>query len=457
MEACRPRRRESIAAVRNSPDAKPSKRACLDNGSDETPPAAIERAYIAILKELDWPNPFLSSASEKSGVITGPTGVKMLGPYDYAPPDYWLADTTRFGGAFGFATEISPGPAIPPASSLRKMLAPADIVPGSTAWNYHAGGERFTNLHHFDEAMRAIYGPPANFGDYERKSQAMAYDAERAMFEAYSRNKYGSTGVIQWMLNNAWPSLIWHLYDYYLQPAGGYFGAKKACEPVHVQFSYDDRTVEIVNSTYADTGALRVVAKVYDAGLHPSYVASAPASVEADGVAKVLTLPAEAFLSVSPVNFVQLTLENSSGQIISDNFYWLSAKKNVYDWANTDAYTAVSSYEDLTALQLLPIAGKMSVAATVEQAREGPLVRVKLRNLSDHLAFQIQLGIRRKNEDAEILPVLWQDNYIELMPGESREITAQFLSADALHGDSELTVTGWNVEPVTIPVSGGPQ
>jgi exo-1,4-beta-D-glucosaminidase len=426
------------------------------NGSDETPPAAIERAYIAILKELDWPDPFLSSASERSGVIAGPTGVKMLGPYDYTPPDYWLADTTRFGGAFGFATEISPGPAIPPASSLRKMLAPADIVPGSAAWNYHAGGERFTNLHYFDEAMRAIYGPPANFADYERKSQAMAYDAERAMFEAYSRNKYGSTGVIQWMLNNAWPSLIWHLYDYFLQPAGGYFGAKKACEPIHVQSSYDDRSVEIVNSTYADTGPLKVTARVYDGGLHPSYLARATASVVPDGVAKVLTLPADAFLSVSPVNFVQLTLENSSGQIVSSNFYWLSANRNVYDWANTDAYTAVSSHEDLTALQSLPSAGRMDVSATVEQAREGPLVRVKLHNPGEHLAFQIQLGIRHKNGDTEILPVLWQDNYIELMPGESREITVQFLSADALHGDPELTVTGWNVEPVTIPVSGGP-
>ena len=64
--------------------------------------------------------------------------------------------------------------------------------------------------------MTAIYGTPADFADYERKAQAMAYDSERAMFEAYSRNKYSSTGVIQWMLNNAWPSLIWHLWDYYL-------------------------------------------------------------------------------------------------------------------------------------------------------------------------------------------------------------------------------------------------
>ncbi len=77
----------------------------------------------------------------------------------------------------------------------------------------------------------------------------MAYDGERAMFEAYRRNQYTSTGVIQWMLNNAWPSTIWHLYDYFLQPAGGYFGTRKANEPVHIQFSYDDRSVVLVNSS----------------------------------------------------------------------------------------------------------------------------------------------------------------------------------------------------------------
>ena len=207
------------------------------NGSDEAPPRAIEQAYVAKLKALDWPNPYLAAVSEKPVPSDEPSGMKMFGPYDYTPPDYWLSDT-RFGGAFGFASEISPGPAIPLLGSLRKFLAPADVSPNGTAWNYLAGGERFTNLNHFDEAMSAIYGPPASFDDYERKAQAMTYDAERAMFEAYSRNKYGSTGVIQWMLNNAWPSLIWHLYDYYLQPGGGYFGAKKACGPVHVQYSY---------------------------------------------------------------------------------------------------------------------------------------------------------------------------------------------------------------------------
>jgi exo-1,4-beta-D-glucosaminidase len=423
------------------------------NGSDEAPPASVERAYIEILKESSWPNPYLSAASTASTAVSGPTGVKMKGPYDYVPPDYWLTDTKQFGGAFGFATEISPGPAIPPISSLAKMLPADHIVPGDPIWNYHAGGERFTELHNFDGAMRAMYGPSPEFADYQKKSQAMAYDAERAMFEAYSQNKYRSTGVIQWMLNNAWPSLIWHLYDYYLQPAGGYFGAKKACEPLHEQYSYDDRSVDVVNSTYQAVSGLTVTAQLYDGDLHERFSARQSLNIDSDAVARVLAFPEEAFRPASPVYFAKLTLEDAHGKIISTNFYWLSAKKNVYDWAKTDSYTAVSSYEDLTALNSLAAAGKITASARVENKAEGALVHVTLQNPSDRLAFQIRVGIRRKNELAEILPVLWEDNYIELMPGESRELTARFLSPDALNGDSELIVSGWNIEEETVPLA----
>src|ERR1700676_3208359 len=93
----------------------------------------------------------------------------------------------------------------------------------------------------------AEFSRPFNF--IPRHSQAATYEGERAMFEAYGRNKYKSTGIIQWMLNNAWPGLIWHVYDYSLRPAGGYFGTKKALELVHVQFSYDDRSVAVVSGT----------------------------------------------------------------------------------------------------------------------------------------------------------------------------------------------------------------
>ena len=303
--------------------------------------------------------------------------------------------------------------------------------------------------------MDAIYGPPTDLVNYEMKSQTMAYDGERAMFEAYSGKKYTATGVIQWMLNNAWPSLIWHLYDYYFQPAGGYFGAKKACEPLHVQYAYDDRGVEVVNSRYEDYAGLTVTANLYDSNLQEKFSRQATVDVGADAVAKVFTIPEDAF-TASPVYFVKLALADSSGKTVSTNFYWLSPKKSAYEWGKTTyRFTPVSSYEDLTALERLPKARAMDVLAFVETRAEGPAVRVKIKNTSEHLAFQVHLGIQHPNEQTEIVPVLWDDNYIELMPGESREIAAQFLSPDALNGGAQLNVTGWNIEPSSTSLEQG--
>ena len=215
--------RSQIARLR----AHPSMLAWL-NGSDQPPPAAVERPFLAALKDLDWPNPVLSSASENITPITGRSGVKMRGPYDYTPPDYWLADTSKFGGAYGFATEIGTGAAIPPLSSLQKMLPMDHIVPGDAMWNYHAGSERFSNLQHFDDSDEShLWGrrPISRTTSARRRPWSTIPSAPCSRPIA---NKYGSTGVIQWMLNNAWPSMIWHLYDYYLQPRRDTCGKRPA-------------------------------------------------------------------------------------------------------------------------------------------------------------------------------------------------------------------------------------
>jgi exo-1,4-beta-D-glucosaminidase len=422
------------------------------NGSDGPPPADVETAYINVLKGVDWPNPYISSASQKPTSVTGKSGVKMTGPYDYVPPDYWLTDTSKYGGAYGFNTETGPGPAVPLVSCLRKFLPSDHLWPQDSFWDYHAGSEGFKNLNHFEGAMKSIYGAPSGLDDYETKAQTMAYDGERAMFEAYSRNKYTSTGIIQWMLNNAWPSTIWHLYDYYLQPAGGYFGTKKACEPLHVLYSYDDNSVVVVNSLYQEFSGMTVSAHLYDDSLHERFSRQAQTDVDADGVAKVLTFPAEAFSPASPVYFVKLDLQTNDGKIASTNFYWLSRKKNTYEWGKTDyKYTPVSSYEDFTALQNLPKT-RIDVTGGAASTADGSVVHLTVKNPSDHLAFQVRFGIRKKGQDAEILPVFWDDNYIELMPGESREISARYLPTSDLSDSLELTLAGWNIESATIPL-----
>ncbi|HXR77047.1 MAG TPA: hypothetical protein VN737_13800, partial [Bryobacteraceae bacterium] len=92
------------------------------------------------LKDEHWPNPYLSSATQANTPGAGPTGVKMTGPYEYVAPKYWLQDHER-GGAFGFNTETSPGPAIPELASLREMLPKEHLWPIDSFWNFASSEE----------------------------------------------------------------------------------------------------------------------------------------------------------------------------------------------------------------------------------------------------------------------------------------------------------------------------
>lgn len=418
------------------------------DGSDNPPPAQVEAAYLQVLQETQWPNPIQSSASQTPAQLSGASGVKMTGPYDYVPPNYWLTDQ-QHGGAYGFNTETSPGPAIPTANSLAKFIPADHRWPIDDAWNFHAGSGGFKNLEIFNSALNAMYGEPTSLDDYERKSQAMAYDGERAMFEAYSRNKYKSTGVIQWMLNNAWPSLIWHLYDYYLQPAGGYFGTKKANEPVHIQYSYDDRSVVVVNSTYQAVAGLTATVRLVDSKLAEEFTQSVPIEVGPDAVKTVLTLPNSSNDSGN-VHFLQLMLKDDHGKLVSTNFYWLSSKQPEFDWAKTTYIsTPITAYEDFTALASLPKV-RLTVASTLRAEATGDVVRLELKNPSKVLAFQVRLAINSHQDGAELLPVLWQDNYISLMPGEERTIEAKLPGRHLTANNASLAVTGWNIEQQTI-------
>src|SRR6266480_3623581 len=415
------------------------------NGSDNPPPPDVEQMYLEILKKYQWPNPFLSSATAKQTKVTGATGVKMEGPYEWVPASYWLRDTTA-GGAHGFATEISPGPAVPPIASLRRIVSPGHLWPIDDYWNYHAGGGQFKNLKVFTEAMNARYGAATDAPNYAMKSQLMAYEGQRAMFEAYGGNRYKSTGVIQWMLNNAWPSMIWHLYDYYLMPGGGYFGTKKACEAVHVQYSYADKSVLAVNTTHQALYKLKLTAKVYDIDLVEKFSKVSSLDLPADSNAKALVFPQ--FQGLSSTYFVRLMLEDEKGQTISSNFYWLSTKDDVLDWKkSTWYYTPTNSYADMTQLQKLPPV-KLNLTANVVRKGGDDIARVTVSNPSSSLAFFIHLQIKKGRSDQDVLPVVWQDNYFSLMPGESRELTATYKARDLGPAAPFLAVEGWNSSSV---------
>ncbi|WP_260736490.1 glycosyl hydrolase 2 galactose-binding domain-containing protein [Tunturiibacter lichenicola] len=420
------------------------------NGSDNPPPANVETAYLKVLAQTDWPNVILSSATATPTTVSGPSGVKMTGPYDFVAPSYWLVDS-HYGGAYGFNTETSPGPAVPSLQSLKKMLPADHQWPQDAVWGYHAGGEGFQNIHVFNDAMKATYGEAKTAERYNQIAQSMAFDGERAMFEAYGRNKYTSTGVIQWMLNNAWPSSIWHLYDYYLDAGGGYYGTKKACELLHVQYSYDDHSVYVVNSLYSGASGLTAVVHVYDLDLKELFTQSNSVDAGPDSSVKAIDIPQEVFQTASSTYFIRLELKDAKGTTVSRNFYWVPSKLTEFDWAKTNyTHTPAKTSEDMTALGSLPIAHITATAHT-----SGDLIRVHLTNPSTKLAFQVAAEL--KDEQGERLPrITWSDNYIELMPGEERELTASIPSDIIASAGSKrveewkVKIEGWNTAAVTV-------
>jgi exo-1,4-beta-D-glucosaminidase len=414
------------------------------NGSDNPPVAKVEQTYVDILKEYHWPNPYQSSATARPTSLTGKTGLKMTGPYEYVAPSYWLEDKER-GGAHGFNTETSPGPAVPPLESLRKFIPEDHLWPINDYWNFHAGGGGFRTLDVFTRALNERYGTATSLEDYLRKAQVMAYEGERAMFEAYGRNKYISTGVIQWMLNNAWPSLIWHLYDYYLRPAGGYFGTKKACEPLHIQYSYDDASVVVVNSLYRPFPKLRASAKVYNLDLSEKFSKTAALDAAPDSSQKVFTVPPIDGLSAT--YFLKVSLEDADGKLLSSNFYWLSTKPDVSDWTKPEwNYTPISTYADLTGLRSLPPV-HLEVSSRVERKSGEETTRVSVSNPTSHLAFFVHLRITKGKGGEEVLPILWEDNYFSLLPGDKREVAATYRQALLAGAEAVVEVDGWNVTP----------
>ena len=421
------------------------------NGSDNPPPPDVEQIYLNVEKQTRWPNPVVSSATGKPTSVTGDSGVKMTGPYEYVAPSYWLTDSKApqphscnpggCGGAYGFNSETSPGPAVPPIESMREMLPKDHLWPIDDWWNYHAGGGEFKDIHVFTDALNARYGNATGVEDYTFKSQLMGYEGIRAMFEAYSRNKYTSTGVIQWMLNNAWPSVIWHLYDFYLRPGGGYFGAKKAMEPLHPVYSYDDGSIWVVSSQYEDTKGLKLTAKIYNLDMTEKFSQQEAVDAAADSTNKVLTL--KEIQDLSPTYFLVLRLEDASGKLMGSNFYWLSTKPETLDWEKSNWYTTPTvSYADYTALSQLPKV-KLNVTSRNERKGHDAITHVTVENPSKSLAFFIRLKVNKTGK--EILPVLWEDNYFSLLPGEKREVSATYRASELGTAKPSVEVSGWNV------------
>jgi len=374
-------------------------------GSDKLPRPPLEQKYLDILNKTDPSRPYIGAAKNLKSKISGP------------------------------------GPQPPPYESLLKMLPAENQWPIDDVWEYHCGRRQFNTLKRYKAALDERYGKVKNIEDFAQTAQLANYEAMRAMFEAFAVNKYQSTGIIQWMLNSAWPGMYWQLYDYYLRPNGAFYAARKAAAPLQIIYNYVDKNIYINNDYFEDRSAIIARIRIFNMDSKNILDENMDINIPANAAQLIYKLPQLPHLT--GVYFLDLRLIEDS-EMLAHNFYWLSTKEDVMDFPASNWFvTLVKEYADFTALRKLTPA---SVKSDFKFRREGDKrqISLNLHNCGKNIAFFIDFDVLGKNGQP-VLPVFWDDNYISLLPGEERTVTAYFYERDLQGADPGLNISGWNL------------
>ena len=376
------------------------------------PPPAINVGLDELIRRCDGTRYYQPTSRNVSLLNSGPW--KHTDPADYF---------TKIGR--GFSTEVGL-PSMPTLDALRAMMPAADLWPVSDTWAYHdwhqsGGGD----VHAFDADLAKRFGAPADLADYVRKAQMLHYENHRAAFEGLNACLWKpGTGRLLWMTQPAWPSTMWQILSSDYDTAGAYYGVQKACEPVHVQMNLPDFTLAAVNNTRAKLGNATLTAQVLDLGGKVLWSQAAVLDLPANETTASLKVAWPAGVDVC---FLKLELRDATGNLLSDNFYWHAAKP-----------------EALRRLNDLP---RVELKAQAQVA--GQRVAVTLTNPSASVALMTHL-VLRDAAGQRVLPAYASENYVSLLPGETRTLT---IESPILPAASQLTVDGWNLAPLKIPVA----
>ena len=419
-------------------------------GSDKLPVPELEAKLNNYIIGVDDSRPILAACKYQDfgtdhynhSEISGATAVKMLGPYSYVPPVYWYIDTIA-GGAYGFNTETGPGPQVPPVESIKKMIPEDKLWPINEIWNFHCGRHQFGSLDRYLKSFNNRYGEAADLDEFAFKSQISNYEAIRPMFEAFQANKHNATGVIQWMLNSAWPEMYWQLYDYYLLPNGAFYGTKKACQPLNVAYNYKSNSIYWVNDYNEDQNDMTLSVKVFDINSKELLSEKVALTLEVHSSGLAYALPE--INGVTETYFVNLELISSKNEVVADNFYWLSTKADEMKFEETTwVGTPPKDFANLKGLNTLP---KVKVNSTWKQVIEGDdkVFECTLENTSDQIAFFIETAVIDKKTGETIVPVFWDDNYVSLLPNQTKTLKAR-INTKLIPEEIDFRVKGWNFE-----------
>jgi len=417
-------------------------------GHDETfPTENLDKSYRELIAKYTpqrtyQPHSGAFNAAER--FETGGTRTGTLELWQYAGPSHYY--THKDDGAWGFAQSGGIGGVIAPYESIRKMMPDSALWPiDNETFSFHTVLQGLRYFRPGLDAMENRYGKPTGIEDFCTKGMAINYESARGMFEAYARNKYDALGITTWKYDAAWPAAYtWQYVDWYLNVGGAYYGAKKACEPLHVQYSYDDNSIYVVNSFYKSFENLKVTAKVFNFDLSEKLSKTAEVNVGADG--KIEAFKIDFPDDLSKIYFLKLKLEDNSGKEITDNFYWLSTVPDVEGVkTKMEMIAKPKSVADFTELENLPKV-KLEKSFEIQEDSSEYIAIVKVRNIGENLAFMVHLAVTKGEGGDEITPAYWGDNYFSLFPGEAKEIKVRFTKNDLENTSAVLKVDGWNVD-----------
>jgi hypothetical protein len=386
------------------------------------PQPIINEGLADLIRTLDGTRYYSPSSNQ--------VNLQNSGPYKYMDPALYFTSLNH-----GFSVETGT-PSFSTLESFRAWIPKEDQWPISDAWAYHdwhASGNG--EMAPFMAQMQAEFGAPTNLEDFDRKAQMLDYVDHRAIFEGMNAHLWApNSGRMLWMTQPAWPSNTWQILNSDYDTQSSFYAVKKACEPLHIQLDLSDYDVAVVNTTNDSRPGLLLSASVYSLDnrllLHKEDQRDAVADAVIDG----FKLDLAPLFASDGVILVKLELHNSSGEIISDNFYWLGANN--------------ASYRGLN--RLAP--ASLTVTAKSTSTGGNASVRVELRNTGTVASLATKLTLLDA-EGSRILPAFYSDNYVSLLPGETREIDIEY-PVKAATGTAQLSIRGWNLTQQRVLVNG---
>ena len=368
------------------------------------PPTPIDDGLRTLVATLEPGSHYISSSAD--GPVSG------HGPYRVEPLRYYFEHAPE-----KFHSEMG-APNVVEMESLRRTMPDSAMWPQGSQWPLHD----FYPQNPFKGAIDIDYGGAANLDEWMSLAQFVDYDAYRGMYEGQSKNRLG---LLIWMSHPAWPSLLWQTYDYFFDTDAGYYGAKKGAEPLHIQWNASTNAVEVVNYSAGSQPALTAHAEVLNIDGSVKWEKSATLASSEDSTVSPFAMEFPAGLS--PTHFIRLTLSRD-GTTVSTNFYLHGVTEQ--------------DYRGIRTLPAVTIKAKSSVVRRDAEWH----ITTELHNVSASPALMIRVKAVREKSGDLILPALYDDNYIALMPGERRTIHVELKNADTRGKRPRIVVKGYNLE-----------